>query len=63
MHTHFKKYFIYLFDRESKHRQTEQQAEGEGEADSLLSREPNAGLDPRTPGSWDHDLNLRQMLN
>jgi len=26
-------------------------AEGEGEADSLLSREPNMGLDPRTPGS------------
>ena len=25
--------------------------EGEGEAGSLLSREPNAGLYPRTPGS------------
>jgi len=25
--------------------------EGEGEADSLLSREPNVGLDPRTPRS------------
>ena len=25
-------------------------AEGEGEAGFLLSREPNAGLDPRTPG-------------
>jgi len=25
--------------------------EGEGEADSPLSREPNMGLDPRTPGS------------
>ena len=24
------------------------QAEGEGEADSLLSREPDVGLDPRT---------------
>ena len=23
----------------------------EGEADSLLSREPSMGLDPRTPGS------------
>ena len=32
----------------------------EGEADSLLSREPNAGLDPRTQ---DHDLNQRQTLN
>ena len=25
---------------------------GDGEADSLLSRDPNAGLDPRTLGSW-----------
>ena len=27
------------------------EAEGEGEADAPLSREPDAGLDPRTPGS------------
>ena len=26
-------------------------AEGEGEAGSPLSREPDVGLDPRTPGS------------
>ena len=26
-------------------------AEGEGEAGSLLSKEPNEGLDPRTLGS------------
>ena len=26
-------------------------AEGEGEADSLLIREPGAGLSPSTPGS------------
>ena len=26
-------------------------AEREGEADSALSREPDAGLNPRTPGS------------
>ena len=32
----------------------------EGEAHSLLSREPNAGLNPRP---WDHDLSQRQMLN
>jgi len=31
-------------------------AEGEEEADSLLSREPDAGLDPRT-------LSRRQTLN
>jgi len=27
------------------------EAEGEGEADSPLSQEPNVGLDPRTLGS------------
>ena len=35
-------------------------AEGEGEADSPLSRELMRGL---IPGSWDHDLSQRQMLN
>ena len=33
------------------HNLGEQQAEGEGEAGSPLSKEPTAGLDPRTPGS------------
>ena len=28
------------------------QAEENGEADSPLSREPEAGLNPRTPRSW-----------
>ena len=28
------------------------EAEGEGEADSPLSREPSMGLDPRTLRSW-----------
>ena len=32
----------------------------EGEPDSLLSKEPNWGLDPRT---LNHDLNGRQTLN
>ena len=32
----------------------------EEETDSLLGREPLAGLDPRTP---DHDLSGRQMPN
>ena len=43
--------FVYLFDRERehKHKQVGQLAEGEGEAGSLLSREPDAG-------PWDHDL-------
>ena len=36
--------------REREHKQGEQKAEGEGEADSPLSEEPSAGLYPRTPG-------------
>ena len=32
-------------------------AEGEGEADSLLSREPNARLDPRTMAPVEGDNN------
>jgi len=38
-------------------------AEGEDEADSLLSREPDVGLDPGTPGLWDHDLSHPGPLN
>ena len=37
--------FIYLFDR------AQAGEVGEGETGSLLSREPGAGLDPRTLGS------------
>ena len=36
--------FIYLFIRDKE-------AEAEGEAGSLWGRKPDAGLDPRTPGS------------
>ena len=39
-------YFMYLFERDD--RQTERQAERAGEAGSPLSREPDAGPDPRT---------------
>jgi len=39
--------FIYL--RERAHKQGE--GEGQREKETLLSREPNVGLDPRTPGS------------
>ena len=46
---YFFKDFIYL--RETEHAQAEEGAEGEGEADSPLSREPDAGLYPRTLGS------------
>ena len=41
----FKILFSYLKDRERK-------GAWEGEADFLLSREPDAGLDPRFPESW-----------
>ena len=41
-----------LFIWEREHAGAEAEAEGEGEADSPLSREPNAGLDPRTLRSW-----------
>jgi len=36
---------------EREHKQGELQAEGEGEANSPLSREPDEGLKPRTLGS------------
>ena len=41
--------FIYLTERLKA--QAGDAAEGEGEADSLLSREPNQGLYPRNPAS------------
>ena len=50
--------FIYLSKRENTSEGGG--AEGEGEADSPLSREPNVRLNPRTQ---DHDLRRRQMFN
>ena len=47
----FLKDFIYLFDRESERAQAGREAVGEGEAGPPLSREPDAGLNPRTLGS------------
>ena len=47
----FLKDFIYLFVRYREHKQAEWQAEAEREAGSLLSKEPDEGLDPRTLGS------------
>jgi len=44
----FFKDFIYLFIHE---RQRERETEAEGEAGSPRSREPDAGLNPRTLGS------------
>jgi len=39
-----------LSEREREHKQGEWQAEGEGEAGSPLSREPDAGAGSRDPG-------------
>jgi len=44
----FKILFIYLFDRKTA--QGGGAAEGEGKAGSPLHREPDVGLDPKTPG-------------
>lgn len=46
--------FIYLTERkrERERTQTGGAAEEEGEAGSSLSREPDAGLHPRTLRSW-----------
>ena len=45
---HIFKDFIYLFERERREHKWCRRGEGEGEVDYLLSREPDAGLDPRT---------------
>ena len=44
--------FIYLFVRESEQERTHAGGRAEGEADSPLSEELDAGLDPGTLGSW-----------
>ena len=56
----FLKNFIYLFDRERETAQAGGVTEEEREASSHVSREPDRGLNPRTP---DYDLSRRQMLN
>ena len=42
---------FYLFDTERDRQRAQAGGVGEGEAGSPLSREPNMGLDSRTPGS------------
>ena len=46
----FKIFFIFIYLTERNQKQAERQAEREEEAGSLPSREPDAGLDPRTLG-------------
>ena len=43
-------YYFHLTERASEHKQEEEQ-QAEGETGSLLSRQSDPGLDPRTPGS------------
>jgi len=47
----FFKDFICLTERDKVREGTQTGGVGEGEAGPPPSREPNAGLDPRTPGS------------
>ena len=52
---------MYLFDRERvKELKQGEAEEEEGEAGSLLSREPDLGLGP---GLWDQALSQRQPLH
>ena len=48
LYSFFFKHFVYLFDREKSQVDGEAGREREREAGSVLSREPDAGLDPRT---------------
>jgi len=43
-------FFFFLTERDTVREGTQAGGVGEGEADSLLSREPDLRLDPRTPG-------------
>ena len=51
----FFKDFIYLFERANE-RERAEGAEREGEADSLLNREPDVRMLGLSPGPEDHDL-------
>ena len=46
-----KRFNLLIWEKEKKH-ECKGGAEGEGETDSLLSREPHAGFDPRILESW-----------
>jgi len=49
-----------LTERDTAREGTQAGGAGEGEAGLPLSREPDAGLDPR---SWNHDPSRRQTLD
>ena len=49
-----------MYLRKRKREITSRWGGAEGEADFLLSREPDVGL---APGTRDHDLSQRQQLN
>lgn len=44
-------------------RKRERESTREGKTDSLLSREPDSGLNPTTLGSWLRTLSQRQMFD
>ena len=49
---HFlKRFYLFIEGETEKKHELGEEAEGEGEADSPLSKKPNVGLHPRTPGS------------
>ena len=55
---------IYLRERNRAHRHEQGgEAEAEGEADSLLSREPDMGLNPGIPGSQPEPKAAAQPLS
>ena len=54
------RFYLFIWENERAWTWVGRVAEGEGEADSLLSKEPMWGS---IPGPWDHDLSQRQMLN
>ena len=50
----FLRFFLFIWEREWARERTlaRGEAEAEGEADSPPAREPDTGLNLRTPGSW-----------
>ena len=58
---YFKIFYVFIWQRETKHKQREWQAKGEREKQTLCwARSPMQGL---IPGSWGHDQSWKEMLN